>query len=135
MVNEKTISQKIFLKAIPKVIYETFMNSEKHSKFTGLRAEIDPKMGGKFSVGNNYAKGVTTKLVKDEKITQTWRPDEEQWPESHYSVINLDLEPKGEGTLLNFNQSGIPNACYELIRSGWDKYYWNPLKKYVENPN
>ena len=44
-------------------------------RFSGMPAEIDPKVGGAFSMfGGLIVDGVTVELVADKRIVQAWRP-------------------------------------------------------------
>jgi uncharacterized protein YndB with AHSA1/START domain len=44
-----TIRQKTLIPATPNEVYEAFMDSRKHSEFTGSKATCNPKVGGKFT--------------------------------------------------------------------------------------
>ncbi|MGA2318205.1 MAG: hypothetical protein ABSG71_17760 [Thermodesulfobacteriota bacterium] len=45
----KTIRQSITFKASPHEVYDALMDSRKHAKFTGAKARISRKVGGKFT--------------------------------------------------------------------------------------
>jgi len=69
----RTIKQSVTIKASPHVVYEALMDSKKHAAFTGGKATISRKVGGKFSVFDEYAEGENLELVPDKKIVQSWR--------------------------------------------------------------
>jgi hypothetical protein len=48
------------------------MNSRKHSKFTGAKAIISHKVGGKFSAYGKYIQGINLELVPARRIVQAW---------------------------------------------------------------
>jgi activator of HSP90 ATPase len=123
----KKLKQTVTIKAAPHEIYEALMDSKKHSEFTGDKAVISRKVGGKFSTYGGYASGVNKALIPDRKIVQTWRA--EDWPEGQDSEITIVLEAIENGTRLVFTQSGIPAEQYEDIARGWRDYYWTPLKE------
>ena len=54
------------------------------------------------------------------------------WPEGHYSVITIILKKNKDGTILDFEQTGVPKEAYEDIEQGWSSYYWEPMKKMLE---
>jgi len=42
--------QSVIIKATPREVYEALMDSRKHSRFTGAKASISRKVGGRCSV-------------------------------------------------------------------------------------
>lgn len=128
----KIIKQSALFKAAPHEVYEALMDSGKHSKFTGSKAEISQKIGGEFTAWDGYIMGTNVELVPDEKIVQSWRAEEEGWPEDHYSTVTITLKKESGGTRLAFIQEGVPEDCYEDIEQGWNDFYWKPLKKFLE---
>jgi len=70
----KTIEQKVVFKnTTPKVLYDLYMNPDKHSNITGSPVEISDKTGSNFSAHSNYITGKNIHLAKDRLIVQTWR--------------------------------------------------------------
>ena len=59
----KTIRQSASFKTSPHEVYEMLMDSRKHTKFTGEKASISRKIGGKFSAYAGYIDGVNLDLV------------------------------------------------------------------------
>lgn len=126
----KNIRQTVTFKASPHAVYQALMSSAKHSQFTGGKAVISRKVGGKFTTFDGYSEGVNIELVTDEKIVQTWRASD--WPEGHYSQITFTLTPSEGGTKLVFTQSGVPEEQYDDISRGWRDFYWKPMKQMLE---
>ncbi|MBI2850789.1 MAG: SRPBCC domain-containing protein [Chloroflexi bacterium] len=126
----KIIRQSVTFKASPYQVYEALMDSRKHSKFTGGKASISRKVGGKFSAYDGSLEGVNLELVPDEKIVQTWRASD--WPAGHYSRVTFSLKEVKGGTRLAFTQRGVPDEHYEDISQGWRDYYWTPMKEMLE---
>lgn len=129
----KTIKQRITIQATPQRVYEALMDSKKHTAFTGAKAEISRKVGGKFKSYGPYIEGVNVELVKGRRIVQAWRGND--WPTGAYSIATFELssEPGGK-TLLEFTQSGVPDKHHKSITQGWKDYYWTPLKRYLAPP-
>lgn len=125
----KTLHQSMLLQTTPHNVFEAFMDSKKHSEFTGAAATISKKIGGKFSVFDGWATGETKELITDKKIVQTWRADD--WPDDHYSEITIALKEVTHGTRLDFTQTDIPEESYEEIAQGWIEWYWEKLKTYL----
>ena len=128
----KTIRQSVTFKTSRHVIYETLMDSRKHAKFTGEKASISRKIGGKFqfTAYTGYINGVNLTLVQDKKIVQSWRGSD--WPTGHYSKVTFSLKKVKSGARLIFRQSGVPEEHYKDIHQGWRDYYWKPMREMVE---
>jgi activator of HSP90 ATPase len=123
----KTIKQKIIFKATPEDVYEALMDSKKHSKFTGSKAVISRRVGGKFTCYDGSLSGETIELVANKRIVQRWRSDD--WPEGHYSTATFEMKKIKEGTELRFTQEDVPDDKYDGINQGWIDFYWEPMKK------
>jgi activator of HSP90 ATPase len=128
--NTKTVRQTITFKAPPHDVYEALMDSKKHSKFTGDKASISRKVGGKFSAFDGYSEGTNLELIPDNKIVQAWRASD--WPEGHYSQVAFTFKEIPGGTRLLFTQTGVPEGQFDDISQGWRDYYWAPLKEMLE---
>lgn len=125
---KKIIKKTIFFPNVkPHAIYETLMDSKKHTKLIGDEAKISREVGGKFAVFSDYAGGVNLELVPDKKIVQTWRASD--WPEDNFSQIIFLLKPEKGGTKFIFTQEGVPMGNYNEIEKGWEDYYWKPMKE------
>jgi len=130
----RTIRQKAFFRATPHELYELLMDSKKHSQFAGGKCAISRKVGGKISISDGYITGENVELVPDKKIVQKWRPQEDCWPEDHYSTVTFKLTPiRGKGgTGLYFTQTEVPVGCGDRFDTGWKEYYWGPMKETLE---
>src|SRR3989338_6505060 len=98
----RTIKQKIIFKATPHEVYEALMDSKRHEKFTGAKASISRKVGGKVSAYDGWIEAENVELIPDKKIVQKWRGDD--WPEGHFSVATFELKKIPQGTELAFTQ-------------------------------
>lgn len=128
----KTIRQTAEFKATPHEIFELLMDSKKHSMFTGSKAEISRKVGGKFTAYDGGLNGTNFEIVKDKKIVQAWRCEMEGWKKGYYSEATFLLKKSKNGTKLEFIQTGVPDIAYENISQGWKDYYWEPMRKMLE---
>jgi len=129
---KSVIKEEITIKCTPHEIYEAFMDSKIHSQLTESKAKINRNIGGKFTVFEGDINGKNVELIEDKKIVQTWRSEGENWPKGHYSTITLIFEPIDEGTLIKFTQVDVPEGSIEFVKEGWNTYYWDPLKKLLE---
>ena len=124
-----TIKQRVVINAAPDEVYNALMDAGIHSKFTGSRATIVPKVGGKITAWDNYITGKNIELIKGRKIVQEWSTTE--WPEGYPpSILTIMLKKAGNRTELVMVHSKVPKAQMKSYSDGWKEWYWNPLKMY-----
>ncbi len=126
----KTIRQAVIFKASPHEVYETLMDSRKHAQFTGSKASISRKVGGRISAYDGYINGENLELVPDKKIVQKWGCS--GWPKGHYSTATFLLEKTKAGTRMKFTQTGVPVEFYNDISQGWRDHYWQPMRAVLD---
>jgi len=126
----RKIRQSVTFKATPRDLYEALMDSRKHAKFSGEKASISRKVGGKFKCYGGYIEGLNLDLRPDKKIVQSWRGSD--WPDGHYSKVTYSFQKVKNGTRLTFTQSGVPDQYYKDINQGWRDYYWKKMKAMLE---
>ena len=133
VVTTKTIEQSVTFNASPHDVYEALMDSEKHSQFTGAKANISREVGGSFTAYDGALSGTILELVPDAKIVQSWRGSDDGWAPGHYSTATFLLEAIDGGTRLDFVQTGVPEQSCEQISEGWQTYYWPKMKQMLES--
>ncbi len=126
----KTIEQTVTFDAPPRVVYGAYADAKKHAAFTGAKAKLVKKRGGKMSAWNGYVSGVMLLLVPGKRIVQTWKS--QTWPKGRpESILDIRLKPKGKGTELTMIHAGIPTASLAKgFRSGWHTSYWKPMARH-----
>lgn len=124
------LHQEVFFAASPQRVYAALLSSDAFAKFTGMPARIDPHVGGAISMFGGLIAGRNLELVPGKRIVQAWRPVQD-FPSGVYSVVKMDLVPKGSGTTLILDHTGFPEGHFDHLNQGWPPRYWNPLKKYL----
>ncbi len=109
-------------------IYDVLLDNSKHTVLTGDVSDINPQVGGTFSVFGGYATGKTMKLIPNELIEQTWRASD--WSEGHYSTIRYELSDVEGGVQIHFTQRDLPAGTETEFEKGWNDFYWEPLREY-----
>ena len=129
----KTITQKVVFKnTSTKELYHLYMNEKKHSELTGGSAKITSKIGAKFSAYDNYITGKNLHLLKDSLIVQTWRGSD--WKKTDEdSILVLSFHQKGKDVTVKMAQINVPTEQAKGLKKGWDDFYWEPWKTYLEN--
>lgn len=126
-IKTKNIKQVVVFNVSAKEVYDTLMDSTKHSQFTGGKAKMSSKVGGKFTAYDGYIDGTNLELKQGKKIVQSWRASD--WPKGHFSTVTYDLTEKAGKTTLKFTQKDVPVEQCDDIKQGWIDYYWKPLTK------
>ena len=124
----KNIKQTVAFNAKPSDVYEMIMDAKKHAKFTGGKATMSKKNGGKFSAYDGYIHGYNIELTEGKKIVQAWHFKEEGWPDDYFSICTFEFKKEGKGTKMTFTQTEIPEHKVDALKSGWKEYYWGPMK-------
>ena len=124
----RPVHQEVDLAASPREVYEAYLDSAQHSRFTGQRARLSRREGGSFTAGDTYISGYNLELVRGKRIVQAWRASE--WPPGAYSILRLELRPRGKGSRLVVDHLGIPDEYRDGVDAGWHEFYWEPMKAY-----
>lgn len=124
----KPVHHEVEFDVRPKEIYDAYLDSRRHARFTGQSATMSRREGGRFGAGDGYISGFNLELVPGKRIVQGWRASE--WPEGVYSVLRLELKPRGGGSRLIVDHVGIPDEFREGVDEGWYEFYWEPMKRY-----
>ncbi len=129
----KAIQQSAEFKALPETLYETYMDSRKHSASTGAPARISRKVGGKFSAFEGSIGGKNLLLVPNRLIVQSWRAD--HWPATDDdSILVLTFTPSPKGTRVDLVHVNVPEHDHRGVTDGWRKYYWEPWRRFFARP-
>ncbi len=92
-------------------------------------AQIDPRVGGAFSIFGGLITGRQIVLTPDKLIVQAWRAGD--WGRGIYSIARFELLDQGEDTKLVFDHTGFPRGAGKELASGWQEHYWDPLVKFL----
>ena len=125
-----SIRQTVRFAASPARVYETLMDSSRHTAFTGEPATVSRAIGGASSAYGGKVTAINLDLVANKRIVQAWRSA--QFPEGGFSLATFQLNEVGSETELVFSQDAIPEGFAEHLDKGWNERYWAPLRKYLE---
>jgi uncharacterized protein YndB with AHSA1/START domain len=125
-----TIHQEVVLNASPSKVYEALTDSQQFSTVTGgAPTEISPEVGGSFTLFGGHIEGRHIELMPGQRIVQAWRPA--VWEKGLYSIVRFELIGQGEGTLIKFDHTGVPEDQIAHLSTGWGENYWKPLERYL----
>ena len=114
-----------------KRLYDSWLNSTAHSDFTGGKAIIDGRVGGKFKVWDGYITGSNLVLQPYGRIVQSWRTTEfhESAPDSRLEIL---FEKHNSGTKVTLIHTQLPNGEEKKYEKGWKDHYFKPMKKFFK---
>ncbi len=127
------------LPAEPEEVYRAWLDSAGHSAFTGAPAQVEPRVGGRFTAWDGYIEGRTLELGPPPdaptavgarlRILQAWRTSEfpDGSPDSRLEVL---LEKARGGTRITLRHSEIPAGQGAQYAQGWADHYFTPMKRY-----
>lgn len=127
-----TIRQELNFKVSSEEFYKTFLDEKKHAAFTQSEVHISDKEGDDFTAYDGYIEGKNFELMPNKRIVQIWKAQEAEWPDEHWSVIEINLKDNGEGCHVEFVHKDLPKNVADSIDNGWHEYYWEPLKDYFD---
>lgn len=125
----RTIRQTVTLPAPPRVVFKALADSRQHSAFTGSKAKLPRRKGGRMTAYDGYISGKVIGLWPGVGLLQTWRTTE--WPKGAAdSRLEIRLAPAGKGTRLTMIHSEVPASQASGYAGGWKAFYWAPLRRY-----
>jgi len=104
------------------------MSSEKLAALNGAAAQVSQEVGGVFSAHGGAVTGRQLELVPNVRIVQSWRTEEFAAADPD-SILELRLEPDGDGTRLVLRHTELPPGTGATYRQGWEDHYFVYMRK------
>ncbi len=126
----RAIQQSVVLKAPPADLFETFLDSKKHTAATGMPAKISRRVGGSFTAFGRQICGRNLVIVPGRMIVQSWRAS--HWKaDDPDSILLLRFSKAASGGRIDLVHINVPEYDHKGVTEGWRKYYWTPWKAYL----
>lgn len=129
----ETVRLTAVLPASADRVYAAWLDSSEHTRMTGGKAVVDPRVGGEHSAWDGYIEGKILALEPGRRIVQSWRTSD--FPlgagDSRLEVHLLDVP---EGCEIAIIHTEIPEGQGARYESGWDDHYFVPMAKYFGKP-
>ena len=119
----------VVLPAKPAAIYRAWLSTTEHSDMTGSPAQIEPRVGGRFSAWDGYISGRTLELDPNRRIVQAWRTSEFSETDPDSKVV-LKFQGAAKGTKVTLTHSEIPEGQAGSYKAGWEEWYFTPMRAY-----
>lgn len=124
------VHQEHDFNASPEKVYEALLDERRFAAFSGAPAAIQREEGGSFNLVRGRVTGRNVELVPNRRIVQAWRVV--PWEAGIYSIVHFELTPTTTGTHLTLDHSGFPPEDVAARNLGWQRVYFEPLKRYLE---
>lgn len=115
----KEFKKYYIITAPPEDLYRALTTEITIRLWTGDLVEIDPQVGGEFSMWDGAIQGKFLEMVPYSKIVQQWYFGEQE----EESIVTLKLHEHKKGTSLEVKHTNIPDEDYEDIVEGWNETY------------
>jgi uncharacterized protein YndB with AHSA1/START domain len=128
----------IHIDAPPELVFKFLTEPDRLVRWLGLRAELDPRPGGRFRIDPNTRDiicGTYVEVVPSRRVVFTWG-----WEELGHQVpagsttVEIDLERDETGTRLRLTHRHLPPGSLEGHEKGWT-HYLDRLKTASEGGN
>lgn len=119
---------KTIIEASAKDIYIAWLDSAGHTKMTGGEANIDNKIGSKFTAWDGYIQGKNLELDPDKRIVQSWRTSDFHEKDED-SKIEIFFDEEAGKTVLTLVHTNLPKNG-EQYRQGWGDHYFQPMREF-----
>lgn len=124
--DEDTVVKEIYIAATAEDIFPYLTSSRQYVLWMGLDARIDARPGGVYKIDLNGIDSVIGEYLEVDpprRLKFTWScigrdntiPDD-------LSTVEIELLPKGNGTLLRLTHRGPDRAGRDRHDAGWDHY-------------
>jgi len=124
-----SIERQIFIDASPETVFSFLVDSRLMVHWIGISHSLDARPGGIFQIEvsrGNVACGVYTEVMPPSRVAFTWGWDADDpnlaLTPPGASLVEIDLEPKGSGTLLRLRHSRLPDETSPMHRERWSFY-------------
>lgn len=115
--------------AKPKAVFDAWLSDEGHSAMTGGAAEIDARVGGRFTAWDGYIEGKTTKIDRRaRKVVQTWRTAE--FGRAADSRIEVEFRAHKGNTQVLLRHAKLRKGDGAKYTTGWYDFYLQPMTKH-----
>ncbi len=123
----RVIRYSVVLPAPADELYATYMDAARHAELTGAPVTIDSRPGSIFRAFNGGIVGTVLAAVPPRLAVLSWRSTNFA-PDDPDSTLILAFIPEGLRARIELVQLDVPEADFQGIGDGWEKYYWAPWR-------
>ncbi len=125
------IQQSVILPATSRALFEMYLDPDLHKAITGADVVIGAERGDAFQAFDGMLSGTMLAVVRPTLIVQSWR-SVEFTADDPDSTLVLTFTPEGNEGRIDIVHLDVPDHDFDGVTEGWDKYYWQPWRRYLE---
>lgn len=122
------IEHEIHIEAPPEIVFAYFTDPERHPRWMGVEATLDPRPGGVYRcVVHDRATVLGEYVLVDppHRVVFTWGFEGNEGVPPGSSTVSVTLTPDATGTLLRLVHTGLPHPALGSHDKGWTDYLHN----------
>lgn len=124
----KEYRSRVKISAEAEDVYAALVNPFTLELWTGSKAVMSEKPGSEFSLWDGDISGLNLEFDPLKKVVQQWYFGEHDLP----SIVTLKIFQSKGKIQLDLIHTNIPEEAYTEICEGWEEYYLDPLKRFLE---
>ena len=113
-------------------LYDAWLDSKKHTAFTGGDAHVSKKVNGEFTAWDEYISGKNLELKDGKFIKQSWRTMEFK-KDAPDSILELTFDETRGKTKLSLYHYNLQKGDGKKYGKGWEDHYFKPMKAYFSS--
>lgn len=125
MTESPTVVVERRVDAVPAAVYAFLTESDRWAAWQGAAASIEPTPGGLFRMqmaNGATARGQFVELVENRRVVFTWGWIDMPGIPPGSTVVEIDLLPDGDGTLIRLTHRDLPPDEIARHTAGWHHY-------------
>lgn len=125
------IKMSVTLPVSAQELYNAWLDSRKHTAFTGGEAHMSKKENGEFTAWDEYISGTNLELQEGKFIKQSWRT-QEFGKDAPDSILEITFEERKGKTAMNLYHYNLQKGDGKKYGKGWEDHYFKPMKAYFK---
>lgn len=119
------VEHEISIAAPPEIVFAFFTDPERHARWLGREAFLDPRPGGIYRCVVNDTATVRGEYVivdPPHRLVFNWGFEGDKVLPPGTSTVTIDLRPDAGGTRLRLVHTGLPHPMLAPHDQGWSGY-------------
>jgi activator of HSP90 ATPase len=125
------ITQTVVLDAASERLFAMYLDPETHAAITGAPVTISRQAGTEFQAFGGVLTGTMLAVYEPRLIIQSWRSSQFR-PDDADSTLILSFQTDPIGGQIDLIHLDVPDHDLVGVTEGWEKYYWTPWRRYLE---
>ena len=117
--------------APPSMVWETWMNAGKLEAVLGPVVEVQPQVGGQFSLWEGSVRGEFVFLRRFDLIVMTWRTEDFEYGDPD-SRLEMSFKEMPQGTLVRVVQDQIPTRLKNQFVMAWNDVVFPAMQRKIK---